>query len=29
LSVGCALDILSLVAFVSGQSLIWCAQSSP
>jgi hypothetical protein len=29
LSVGCARDILSLVAFVSGQSLGGCAQSSP
>jgi hypothetical protein len=29
LSVGCARDILSLVAFVSGQSLVGCAQSSP
>jgi hypothetical protein len=29
LSSGCALDILSLVAFVSGQSLVGCAQSSP
>ena len=29
LSAGCARDILSLVAFVSGQSLVGCAQSSP
>jgi hypothetical protein len=28
LSAGCAQDILSLVAFVSGQSLVGCAQSS-
>jgi hypothetical protein len=29
LSAGCALDILSLVAFVFGQSLVGCTQSSP
>ena len=29
LSAGCARAILSLVAFVSGQSLVWWAQSSP
>jgi hypothetical protein len=29
LSAGYALDILSLVAFVSGQSLVGCAQSTP
>ena len=29
LSAGCALDILSLVSFVSGQSLVGYAKSSP
>jgi hypothetical protein len=29
LSAGCSRDILSLVAFVFGQSLVGCAQSSP
>jgi hypothetical protein len=29
LSAGCDRAILSLVAFVSGQSLVWWAQSSP
>jgi hypothetical protein len=29
LSAGCARAILSLVAFVSGQSLVGCTQSSP
>jgi hypothetical protein len=27
--VGCARDILSLVAFISGQYLVGCAQSLP